>query len=114
MSADNPTTDLSVGDTHSLTRAHYHRYLGVTLTSDLSWSLHITNICKKTRKQIGFLYRNFYRFADPSVMLKLYTSLVRPHMEYACAIWDPLLSKDILAFEKICTESLSEEMENRL
>ena len=55
-----PTADLSVGDTHSLTRAHHHKYLGVTLTSDLSWSLHITNICKKTRKQTGLLYRNFY------------------------------------------------------
>ena len=91
--------DLSVGDSHSLTRAHHHKYLGVTLTSDLSWSLHITNICKKTRKQTGLLYRNFYRFADPSVMLKLYTSLVRPHTEYTSVIWDPHLSKDILAIE---------------
>ena len=55
-----PTADLSVGDTHSLTRAHHHKYLGVTLTSDHSWSLHITNICKKTRKKTGLLYRNFY------------------------------------------------------
>ena len=94
-----PTADLSVGDTHSLTRAHHHKYLGVTLTSDLSWSPHITNICKITRKQTGLLYRNFYRFADPSIMLKLYTSLVRPHTEYASVIWDPHLSKDILALE---------------
>ena len=94
-----PTSDLCVGDTHSLTRAHHHKYLGVTLTPDLSWSLHITNICKKTRKQIGLLYRNFYRFADSSTLLKLYTSLVRPHTEYACTIWDPHLSKNILAIE---------------
>ena len=94
-----PTSDLCVGDTHSLTRAHHHKYLGVTSTSDLSWSLHIANICKKTRKQIGLLYRNFYRFADSSILLKLYTSLVRLHTEYACAIWDPHLSKNILAIE---------------
>ena len=46
-----PTSDLCAGDTHSLTRAQHHKYLGVTLTPGLSWSLHITNICKKTRKQ---------------------------------------------------------------
>ena len=43
--------------------------------------------------------RNFYRFADPSTLLKLYTSLVRPHTEYACAIWDPQLSNNFLAIE---------------
>ena len=108
-----PTTDLSVGDTHSLTRAHHHKYLGVTLTSDLSWSLHITNICKKTRKQTGLLYRNFYRFADPSIMLKLYTSLVRPHTEYASITWDPHhLSKDILALENTQKFALSVCLKN--
>ena len=94
-----PTSDLCVGDTHSLTRAHHHEYLGVTSTPDLSWSLHITNICKKTRKQIGLLYRNFCRFADSSTLLKLYTSFVRPHTEYASAIWDLHLSNNILAIE---------------
>ena len=32
-------------------------------------------------------------------MLKLYTSLVRAHTEYTSVIWDPHLSKDILALE---------------
>ena len=32
-------------------------------------------------------------------MLKLYISLVRLHTEYASIIWDPHLSKDILALE---------------
>ena len=45
------------------------------------------------------LYRNFYRFADSQTLLKLYTSLVRPHTEYTCAVWDSHLSKDILAVE---------------
>ena len=100
MSADNASTDLCGGDTHSLTKAHHHRYLGVTLTSDLSWSLHIANICKKTRKQIGLLNRKVYRFADSSILLELYISLVKPLTKYAFAIWDLYLFKDILAFEK--------------
>ena len=94
-----PTFELCLGDSHFLTRSSHHKYLGVTFSSNLSWSLHISNICKRTRKHIGMLYRNFYRFADSQTLLKLYTSLVRPHTEYVCTVWDTHLSKDILAVE---------------
>ena len=60
-----PTADLSVGDTHSLTRAHHHKYLaGPLLTFDLFWSLHIANICKKTRKQIAYYTETSTDFND--------------------------------------------------
>ena len=36
------------------------KYLGVILTSDLTWTEHITRICSKTRKLIGMLYRRFH------------------------------------------------------
>ena len=35
------------------------------------------------------------------VMLQLYLSLVRPHMEYAAAVWSPNLQKDIVALESV-------------
>ena len=84
-----PSSELCIGDSHPLTRCYGYKYLGVTFSSDLSWSLHISNVCKRTRKHIGMLYRNFYRFADSPTLLKLYISLVRPHTEYACILWDP-------------------------
>ena len=34
-------------------------------------------------------------------MKQLYISLVRPHLEYACQVWDPHLSKDRNALEKV-------------
>ena len=95
-----PSSELCIGDSHPLTRCYRYKYLGVTFSSDLSWSLHISNVCKRTRKHIGMLYRNFYRFADSPTLLKLYILLVRPHTEYACILWDPHLAKDILAVEK--------------
>ena len=33
------------------------KHLGVLLTSDLSWTEHISRICNKTRKLIGLMYR---------------------------------------------------------
>lgn len=64
------------------------KYLGITLTSDLSWSTHIMNITNDANRVLGYLRRNL-RLAPPSVKLFTYLTLVRPKVEYACAIWDP-------------------------
>ena len=74
-------------------------YLGVILSSDISWSNHISAICSKARKLIGVLYRKFYHHSEPQTLLRLYQSLIRPHLEYACSIWDPHLKKDIEKLE---------------
>ena len=44
-----------------LERVLSYNYLGVTISYNLSWSSHVHNLCKKARKLIGFLYRNFYK-----------------------------------------------------
>ena len=77
-----------------LTQVDSVKYLGITLTTDLSWSLHISNINAKTRKLLGLLYRRFY-FCSAPALLTLYTSFIRPHLEYASPVWDPYLRKDI-------------------
>lgn len=57
------------------------KYLGVILTSDLTWTKHITRICSKTCKLTGMLYRRFH-LCDPQVMLRLYKAFIRPHFKY--------------------------------
>ena len=44
---------------HRLATTSSYRYLSVTVTSDLSWSVHIHSICNKARKRLGLLYRQF-------------------------------------------------------
>jgi len=78
-----------------------YKYLGVLLMANLSWSAHITSICGKARKLIGLLYRRFYANTCPESLLVLYTSQVRPHLEYAAQVWDPHLQKDIDALENV-------------
>ena len=95
-----PIPDLLL-DGQSLERVTSFKYLGILLTSDLKWSCHIETICSKARKILGLIYRRFCEYAEPSALLQLYMSLVRPHLEYGCHIWDPHLQKDKVMLENV-------------
>ena len=86
---------------HSLEQVEMFKYLGVLLSHDLSWGEHVQSICSKARKILGLLYRRFYNNAPGSALLQLYISLVRPHLDYASAIWSPYLSKDKTELENV-------------
>ena len=77
------------------------KYLGVNISHDLTWSNHIGKICGKARQTLGLLYRQFYGKCDSGSLLKLYISLVRPHLEYACPVWAPHSHKDIHLIERV-------------
>ena len=77
------------------------KYLGILLSSDLTWSKHVQSICSKARKLIGLLYRRYYQYSDCDTLLQLYLSLIRPHTEYAVPVWDPHLQNDISSLENL-------------
>ena len=90
-----------VGQVLELYIVDHYKYLGFHLSADLSWSCHIQCICNKARKIMGILYRQFSSNVDSLAMLKLYTSLVRPHLEYGIEVWNPYLQKDVAALENV-------------
>ena len=63
------------------------KYLGITISSDLTWSKHINIIGSKARKLVGLLFRQFYRCADTDTIHKLYIAIIRLHLEYASQVW---------------------------
>ena len=77
-----------------LQRVEYYKYLGLLISSIISWSMHITATCSKAKQILSLLYRRFYGSANPDTLKQLYLSMVRPHLDYACQIWDPHLVKD--------------------
>ena len=64
------------------------KYLGVTITSDLNWKQHISNICQKANNTLAFLRRNV-RVHSTQLKTTAYQALVRPLLEYGCTVWDP-------------------------
>ena len=62
------------------------KYLGVT--SDLRWNTHISNVCTKANRTLGFLRRNLYS-CPQEVKEAAYKGLVRPVLGYSSSIWDP-------------------------
>ena len=84
----NPVTNCYILHGHQLEQVQSAKYLGVSITSDMKWSEHITNICKKANNTLSFLKRNL-NISNSNLKEKAYQSLVRPTLEYACTTWDP-------------------------
>jgi len=53
----------------------------------------VHNISAKTTRVLNFVRRNIYH-CTPKVNALAYTSLIRPHLEYASAAWDPYTARD--------------------
>ncbi len=49
---------------------------------------------------LGFINRNF-SFKNKDIIVPLYISLVRPHLEYAVQFWSPHHTKDITKLESV-------------
>ena len=84
----------SVNQDTQLSRVNSVKYLGIHLTTDMSWATHITNISGKTRKLIGLMYCQFH-LHKPETALVLYKTFIQPHMEYASIMWNPHQCVDI-------------------
>ena len=76
------------------------RDLGVTVNEDLSWSSHIHEIVSKA-KSVAAWVLSVFRTRDRNVMLTLYKSLVRSHLEYCCPVWHPKKISDIEEVEEV-------------
>ena len=76
------------------------RDLGITITKDLKWQKQTKKSCKTANRALGFIAHNF-NYKSTELMLPLYKSLVRHHLEYAVKFWSPHLRWDIDKMETV-------------
>ena len=74
--------------------------LGVTIDENLNFEEHISNKIRVANAMMGRI-RSSFTFLDAQTFKRLYTSLVRPHIEYAQAVWSPYLEKHIKMLENV-------------
>ncbi len=60
--------------------------LGITIDNELSFKTHIMQAVKKANQLVGMICRTF-TFLDAEMFTKLFTSLVRPVLEYGNSVW---------------------------
>lgn len=82
-----PNPIITVGQAR-IDQVQEYNLLGVTITSDLNWSRHVSNTCLRAKRLLGCMYRTF-NLADSKCLSKLYEATVRPILEYASCAWSP-------------------------
>ena len=80
--------------------ARSKKYLGVSISKDLSWNTHMNNISSSANRTLGFGKRNVItKYNDTKT--KTYNSLVHPQLENASAVWSPYTKENVNKSEKV-------------
>jgi ribonucleases P/MRP protein subunit RPP40 len=74
--------------------------LGVVICDNLKVSKQCRIAAKKGYQILGLIYRTFVS-KNKNIIIKLYKSLVRPHLDYCIQAWRPYLKKDIEVLEGV-------------
>lgn len=73
---------------HELERVPHATYLGIDISSDLSWHQQTHKATSKANRNLGFIKRNL-KTKNQTVKQLAYQAIVRPTLEYASTIWSP-------------------------
>ena len=76
------------------------RDLGVMVDNELKFGQQVDAVVLKANRQLGLIKRSF-TYLDEKTLVLLYTSLVRPLLEYANVTWPVSFKKDIDKLERV-------------
>ena len=91
-------------DEVELKSVNTERDLGVLTSNSFTWNENINNAINKANSTIAWISRSIINRSEP-VMMLIYKSLIRPHIEYCVQVWNPVPQRGtwdtILAIENV-------------
>ena len=92
-------------------RVEHATMLGVTISNNLTWSKHVDNIGSKAGMRLYVLYQLKRARISQNELVKMYVSIIRPVLEYACHVWSTSLPNYVSdAVEMIHKRVLNQQM----
>ena len=85
---------------HGLEDVADEKDLGVHVDRNLTFKKHISQKISKANSML-FLIKNTFKHLDKNMFKLLFKSLVRPHLEYASSIWNPVTKEDSIRIERV-------------
>ena len=92
-------------DGNTLPVVESHKHLGMTLSSRLSWSLHINYITLKCKRILGMLSR-YKHLWSRSALEVCYISFIRPILEYGNILYDCCSIADSTVLEGVQLDAI--------
>jgi len=71
------------------------KLLGIYVSSDLSWNNHVTNIYKSANSRLHFLQQLKRAVVSCKDILRFYTAVIHPVLEYAAPVWHTGLTAEL-------------------
>jgi len=84
----------------SLRKSEGEKDLGIIVNKDMKFSGQVSSAVKKANRTVGMIRRNF-QYLNCTMFQTLYSTLVRPHLEYAVAVWSPFQLGHKAALENV-------------
>ena len=100
MGKNNPEHKYYMDTDKELATTTAEKDIGVIFTNEMNFNVHINNVAKKGNQMAGLIKRTF-TYLDSDMFVKLYKSVVRPHLEYANVIWHPMLKGHQVLIENV-------------
>ena len=81
-----------------------HKHLGLILSNDCTWHQHIAYITKKAWNRINIMRKRKFKL-DRSSLEIIFTTFIRPLLEYGDIVWDNCTQFEKQEIEKIQIEA---------